>query len=60
MKRFLFRLRLLLVRNRYGFALSYLGDGTGEAVCPECKGTGFGTLQMCPVCGGSGTKGEPR
>lgn len=28
--------------------------GTGEDVCPECKGTGRIQGQDCPTCGGSG------
>jgi RecJ-like exonuclease len=28
--------------------------GTGEAVCPECKGSGRIKSGECPNCGGSG------
>jgi hypothetical protein len=29
--------------------------GTGEDVCPDCKGTGRLGQGQCPTCGGSGT-----
>jgi hypothetical protein len=28
--------------------------GTGEALCPECRGTGRRGAESCPNCGGSG------
>ncbi|QAU33315.1 hypothetical protein [Janthinobacterium sp. 17J80-10] len=28
--------------------------GTGEDVCPRCKGTGMDHGQDCPDCGGTG------
>jgi hypothetical protein len=28
--------------------------GTGEAMCPDCKGTGRIRDGRCPTCGGSG------
>ncbi len=28
--------------------------GTGEAVCPQCEGTGRRAGAPCPNCGGSG------
>jgi len=28
--------------------------GTGENVCPACKGTGRIEAQPCPTCGGTG------
>lgn len=28
--------------------------GTGEAICPDCHGTGRLAGQPCPTCGGSG------
>ena len=29
--------------------------GTGENVCPECKGSGRIGATPCPICGGLGT-----
>lgn len=28
--------------------------GTGENICPQCKGSGELDGMRCPVCGGSG------
>jgi RecJ-like exonuclease len=28
--------------------------GTGEAICPDCKGSGSVGATQCPNCGGSG------
>jgi DnaJ-class molecular chaperone len=28
--------------------------GTGEAICPECGGSGRKAAQTCPACGGTG------
>jgi hypothetical protein len=28
--------------------------GTGEAVCPECRGTGMSGGKECPTCNGTG------
>jgi DnaJ-class molecular chaperone len=28
--------------------------GTGENVCPDCKGTGRLDAAACPTCGGTG------
>lgn len=28
--------------------------GTGEAICPDCEGTGKREGRACPTCGGTG------
>lgn len=28
--------------------------GTGEGMCPDCKGSGRLGVRACPTCGGSG------